>query len=169
MTGINHAIWAGMVSGAMNARALWWNDGYAIYDPGGRAMALNSMKNSATAELPAANFARDVDFAGLKPMTISYAPGTKIWGASLGNETSAIGWFRDANSEPPNWSLLPVVSGQTITINLPGSAANWKVDFYDTKTGSDITSSITAARKAKSITIKLPDFVDDIAFKMKAQ
>jgi hypothetical protein len=64
--------------------------------------------------------------------------------------------------------LLPVIAGQTVTINLPGSIAEWKVDFYDTKTGTDILSSTTVTRKGGGIVVNLPDFKDDIAFKMTA-
>jgi hypothetical protein len=62
-----------------------------------------------------------------------------------------------------------VISKQTVTITVPGSTANWQVDFYDTKTGTDITSSAVVTRKGNTVTISLPDFQDDIAFKMVAQ
>ena len=159
--GIRHAIWAGIVSGAMNGRALWWEDGYAIYSPN---LNMPFIQKYADIEIPAANFVKGVDFSGFKPLT-SQAPST-IFGAVIGNEKIALGWFRDGSSEPPNWDLKPVISKQNITVSLPGSAINWKVDFYSTKTGSDITSSTTVARQGNSITIALPDFSDDVAFKM---
>jgi hypothetical protein len=77
-----------------------------------------------------------------------------------------LGWFRDAKSEPPDWNLQPVISKQTVTISVPGNAINWKIDFYNTKTGIDIISSAVVTRKGEKITITLPDFKDDIAFKM---
>ena len=43
---------------------------------------------------------------------------------------------------------------------------SWKVDFYDARTGSDIVSSIAVLRDGDQVTIPLPDFTDDIAFKM---
>jgi hypothetical protein len=149
--GIKHAIWAGVVSGAMNGRALYWEDGFAIYFP---ALNLPFIQKYADADLPASNFVRGIDFSGFRPLT------------SQSSETMVIGWFRDAKCEPPDWNLQPVISKQTITITVPGSATNWQVDFYNTKTGTDITSSVTVTLKGKNITIALPDFADDIAFKM---
>jgi hypothetical protein len=159
--GIEHAIWAGVVSGAMNGRALYWEDGFAIYFP---ALDLPFIRKYANADLPASNFVKDVDFSTIRPLT-SQSSGT-IFGAVVGNEKMGIGWFRDAKCEPPDWNLQPVISNQTVTINVAGSAANWQVDFYDTKTGIDIISSAIVTRKGNNIIITLPDFTDDIAFKM---
>jgi hypothetical protein len=80
-----------------------------------------------------------------------------------------LGWFRDASSEPPNWNNQPVISGQTVTVTVPGARAGWQVDFYDTQTGTTIVSSASVSRQGSTITVSLPDFQDDIAFKMTAQ
>ncbi len=84
----------------------------------------------------------------------------------VGNENMAIGWFRDAGCEPPDWTLQPAISGQTISVAVPGSASEWKIDFYDTGTGIDIISSMETIRQGDSVIILLPVFTDDIAFKM---
>jgi hypothetical protein len=162
--GIRHAIWAGIVSGAMNGRALWWEDGVGIYFS---SLGISWMQQYSTAELPAVNFVRGIDFSGFQPLTT--ATSSDIWGAAVGDEKTVIGWYRDEDCEPPDWPLQPIPAGQTITLAVPGSAANWQVDFYDTKTGTDIVSSNMIARKGDKITLTLPDFTDDIAFKMTAQ
>jgi hypothetical protein len=163
---VNHAIWAGLVSGAMNGRGLWFEDGYAIYSYD-RATAFDKMRAFATAELPVARFVEGVNFAGFKPLPARTS--AAIFGAAVGNETSVLGWFRDGGCEPPNWNLRPVLSKQTVTLTAPGAAANWKVDFYNTKTGVDIVSSVTVKRQGSSLTLTLPDFTDDVAFKMSSQ
>ena len=56
-----------------------------------------------------------------------------------------------------------------MTITVPGTVANWRVDFYDTKTGTKILSSASVTRQGNTVTISLPDFQDDIAFKLYAQ
>lgn len=66
--GVRHAIWAGVVSGAMNGRALWWEDGYGIYFP---ELGMPWLENYATAERAAANFVSGVDFSGFTPLTVS--------------------------------------------------------------------------------------------------
>jgi len=165
--GIKHAIWAGLVSGAMNGRDLWDNDGYAIYSISNRADAIQFMQAYATTERPVANFVRDVDFSNFQPLKSTSS--AAVWGAAVGNENSVVGWYRDASCEPPDWKLKPVLSGQRVTITIPGRAANWRVDFFDTKTGIDLINSVTVARKGKTVTIPLPDFADDIAFRMSAQ
>jgi hypothetical protein len=141
--GIEHAIWAGTVSGAMNGRALWDEDGYSIYSRD-RNDAFQFMEQYAAAELPAARFVQGVDFARYKPLPAEFSGA--ITGATVGTESSAIGWFRDATCEPPNW----------------------RVDFYDTKSGMPLNKTITVARQGERVPVPLPDFSDDIAFKMVA-
>jgi hypothetical protein len=162
--GIKHAIWAAVVSGAMNGRALWWEDGVAIYFP---ALSLPFIQKYANSELPASNFVTGVDFSGFQPLTATSSSG--VWGAAVGNEKMVLGWYRDASSEPPKWDLRPVISKQTVTITVPGSAANWRIDFFNTKTGTDVVSSTLATRSGEKVTVPLPEFTDDIAFKMHVQ
>ena len=162
--GVEHAVWAGMVSGAMNGRALWDNDGYSIYSISKRDDAIAFMQAYATTELPVVKFTNGIDFSGFKPLTVSST--SAIWGAVVGSEKMIVGWFRDAKCEPPDWKVLPVISKQSVTITVSGSTTNWKVDFYNTKTGTNIIDSKNIARKGKTVTITLPDFSDDIAFKL---
>lgn len=165
--GIQHAIWAGLVSGAMNGRALWENDGYALYSYNNPADALQFMQAYATTELPVAHFVEGVDFSGFQPLKSASTSG--IWGAVVGNEKFILGWYRDASSEPPNWPLQPVVSKQTVALTVPGSASSWKVDFYNPKDGTTVLSSASISRTGSSLSVPLPDFQDDIAFKLTAQ
>ncbi len=165
--GIEHAIWAGLVSGAMNGRALWTEDGYDIYGAPTTADAVAFMQTYATMELPVAEFTNGVDFSGFGPLTSTSSSG--VWGAAVGNDKSVLGWYRDATSEPPNWNMKPVVSKQTVTITVPGAVANWRVGFYDTKTGTTLLSSASVTRHGNTVTIHLPDFKNDIAFKLYAQ
>jgi hypothetical protein len=162
--GIQHAIWAGIVSGAMNGRALYWEDGFGIYFP---SLGIPWMQKYETEELPAVAFVYGVDFSDFKPLTSISSQG--VWGAAVGNEKMVLGWYRDAGSEPPDWTLQPVVSKQTVTITVPGKSSNWKVDFYNTTDGTTILGSDNVSQTGSTITIPLPDFKDDIAFKMTAQ
>jgi hypothetical protein len=161
--GVLHAIWADVVSGAANGRALYWEDSYGIFFMELRSVWVNKY---ADAELPAERFTSGVDFTGFKPLPVQYQGGTKIWGAAVGNESMVLGWFRDAGSEPPDWNLLPSISGQTVTVLVPGSAQNWQVDFYDTRTGYALFDSDMLTRQGDHVTVALPDFTDDIAFKL---
>jgi len=162
--GIKHAIWASVVSGAMNGRSLWWEDGVAIYFP---SVGWPFLNKYADTELPTAKFVEGIDFSKFEPLT-SRSSGS-VFGAVVGNEKTAIGWFRDANCEPPAWPLQPMVSKQIVTIVMPGTALNWRVVFYSTETGTHIIGSAIVTRQGNSITITFPDFMDDIAFKMNIQ
>ena len=161
--GIQHAIWAQLVSGAMNGRALWWEDGYGIYFP---ALGMGWVQQYTDVEAPVARFSAGMDMTGFKPITAQSSG--KIFGAALGNEERIIGWYRDAACEPPDWNLQPVISRQTVSLAVAGRATNWQVDFYSAQTGTDIISSTTVTRKNHALTITLPDFTDGIAFKIKA-
>jgi hypothetical protein len=159
--GVRHAIWAAVVSGAMNGRALYWEDSFGIYFPN---LGIPWMQKYETEELPAVNFVYGVDFSGFQPLTSISSSG--VWGAAVGNEKMVLGWYRDATSEPPDWNIQALVSKQTITISVPGTATNWQADFYDTQTGTKIITSASVTRAGNTITISLPDFQDDIAFKL---
>ncbi len=117
-------------------------------------------------ELPTARFTEGIDFSGFKPLTSTSSPA--VWGAAVGNESMVLGWFRDAASEPPDWNVQTIPSGKTVTITIPGTTANWQVDFYDTITGTKILSSTSVTRQGSTVTVTLPEFQDDIAFKMMA-
>lgn len=161
--GVRHAVWAGIVSGAMNGRALYWEDSFALFFSG---QGIPWMERYKTIELPAFEFVKGVDFAGFAPFETKTTK--DVWGAAIGNESSLIGWYRDAGCEPPDYAMKPVLSGQSVTITVPGTAANWKVDFYNTKDGVTLLGSVTVARSGKTVAILLPDFSDDIAFKAHA-
>ena len=161
--GVEHAIWAGVVSGMMNGRGLFWEDAYGVYFRPLRYVWLNKY---AEAELPTFRFTSGVDFTDFKPLNVLYPNGSKVWGASVGNDHMVLGWFRDAASEPPDWNLLPNISGQTVTIVIPGSAKDWQVDFYNTKTGNALGGSTLLTRQGDHVTIAMPDFTDDVAFKL---
>jgi hypothetical protein len=159
--GIRHAIWAALVSGAMNGRALWWQDGFGIFFPSAGWSFVNRYEDI---ESPAVKFINKVDFSDFKPLKTASTSG--IIGAAIGNEKSVIGWFRDAKCEPPDWKTQTVITRQTVTITVPGSVPAWRVDFYKTKNGTDILQTATVTRKGDKISITLPDFQDDLAFKM---
>ncbi|MDR3577875.1 MAG: hypothetical protein P4L50_28765 [Anaerolineaceae bacterium] len=161
--GIEHAIWAGVVSGAMNGRGLYWEDSFAIYF---QDFGMPFVQSYASAELAAANFVKGVDFSGFKPVAVDLSGGRLLKGAALGSDKFVIGWFRDSQCEPPNWNLRPVISKQVVKISAPGSAKDWQVDFYDAATGKDITSSTSVTRTGGQIILALPDFKDEVAFKM---
>jgi len=165
--GIKHAVWVGLVSGAMNSRALWDQDGYYIYAINNRASAMAFMETYATVELPVANFTSGVDVTNFQPLDSTFTFG--VWGASIGNEKMVIGWYRDSLSEPPDWNLQPVITGQKVTITVPGTSTDWQVDFYDTMDGMRIVSTSSVSRVGNEITLLLPDFKDDIAFKMHSK
>jgi hypothetical protein len=162
--GIEHAIWIAMVSGVMNGRALWYEDSYALYFP---SLSWSFINKYMDAEVPAARFIKDVDYSNFKPLVVQTS--STITGGVIGSENFVIGWFRDAKCEPPDWWIQPTITKQTVNINPPGTAAKWKVDFYDTKNGTTILGSAMVDRKGNILTIPLPDFNDDIAFKMTAQ
>lgn len=163
--GVRHAIWAGMVSGAMNGRSLYWEDSFGMYFP---SLGWPWLYRYGEVELPAAQFARRIDFAGFRPLTVHFSADTEIWGAALGSEHKVIGWVRDAASEPPDWPVRPLLAGQGMTIAIPGSRPLWRIDFFDTKTGTTLLASQIIPRTGSGISFTLPDFTDDIAFKLTA-
>jgi hypothetical protein len=188
--GINQAIWAGAVSGSMNARMLWYEDGHdgdgsdpvdlctlilpqfaaePVCTDGDDATILRLSEVYQGASAPVARFLAGVDYSGFEPLTLTV--GANLMGATLGNTTDVLGWVRDVQSAhdvaagDPYWPWRPL-GGESLTVNLPGQSADWIVDFYDTITG-DVVGSIDADQDADdAITFRLPAFQGSIAFQI---
>jgi hypothetical protein len=191
-TAINQAIWAGAVSGAMNARSLWWEDGYdrfhiddlcatdamgvplypqyAAYAEcidGNATTKLTLRALYADAAAPVAAFVQGVDYAGFAPVGLTGGP--NLYGAALGGSNVVLGWVKDVNSvAASNWTASAALSGETVTLDLPGTWTDWQVDFYDTTTGALIPNASLYVQQdgAGDITFTLPDFNGSIAFKV---
>ena len=126
----------------MNGRALWWEDGYGVYFS---QLGIPWVMKHQDLEAPMLKFSQDIDMAGMAPIAAK-VDGTLL-GAALGNERMIIGWYRDAGCEPPDWPVDAVISGQTVTLTVPGWTLAWRVDFYDTRTGMPTGASISATRQ----------------------
>ena len=153
--GIRHAIWASVVSGAMNGRALWWQDGYDQFEKADLCCHYHQ------AAAPAAAFVRGVDFTGFAPVPCALSDGLK--GAMIGNDRTRLGWLRDARCNPPDWPMPPV-SGQTVTVDADGDS--WQVEFFDPATGKSTGESRLAVRDGH-VRIVLPEFQGSIAVRLK--
>jgi hypothetical protein len=152
--GIRNAIWASVVSGAMNGRMLWWQDGYDQFENAD----LNRHYQQAAA--PVAAFVDGIDFTDFAPVTCDLPPGLK--GAALGNAKVRLAWFRDAGCYPPDWPMQPL-PGQSVTIDAP--AGSWRIEFFDTVTGKFMGQSHIAVREQR-LRIALTEFQGSIAVKM---
>ena len=152
--GIRHAIWAAVVSGAMNGRMLWWQDGYDQFEHA------DLCRHYDEAAAPAAAFVRGVDCAGFAPVPCDLPVGLK--GAVIGNDRVRLGWFRDARCGPPEW-FLARLANQEVTVKAPGKT--WQVDFYDPATGQCTGKSELAARDQR-LRVMLPAFEGSVAVKL---
>ena len=153
--GIQNAIWASMVSGAMNGRMLWWQDGYDLFEQ------VDLCSHYEQVAAPIVEFVQTIDFKGFVPKTCILSDG--LMGAMIGNSNSYVGWFRDVRCIPPNWPIHQIV-GQTVNIHVSGK--RWKVEFFDPVTGQSIGESRFDSQ-AERIQINLPSFNGSIAIKLK--
>jgi hypothetical protein len=152
--GIRHAIWASVVSGAMNGRMLWWQDGYDQFEKA------DLCRNYHQAAAPAAAFVRGVDCSGFEPLSCDLPGGLK--GAMIGNGKVRLGWFRDARCDPPNWPMKRL-SGQKVTVAAPGKS--WQVEFFDPATGKQTGTGRLTTRDQR-LHITLPGFEGSCAVKL---
>jgi hypothetical protein len=153
--GIRHAIWASVVSGAMNGRMLWWQDGYDQFENA------DLCRHFHQAAATAAALVRGVHCVGFKPVSCDLAPGLK--GAVIGNETVRLGWFRDARCEPPDWPMKQL-SNQRVTVD--ASEKSWQVEFFNPATGKSTGKSEIKARDGR-LRITVPPFRGSVAIKLK--
>ncbi|MGD0091570.1 MAG: hypothetical protein ABSE73_16760 [Planctomycetota bacterium] len=151
--GIRHAIWAAVVSGAMNGRMLWWQDGYDQFEKA------DLCRHYQKIALPAALFVKEVDYTGLAPVECALSPG--IRGAMLGSAAEALGegktilgWFRDARCVAPQWPVEPT-NGQWV--ELPARNGNWIVETVDPESGK-IVERKEAAASAGKLRVDLAEF-----------
>jgi hypothetical protein len=151
--GIRHAIWASVVSGAMNGRMLWWQDGWDQFEKA------DVCRHYERAAAPAAAFVKGIDFTDFAPVACS-APG--LLGALLGNDHRLLGWFRDARCVPPQWALREV-SGREVTFG--GRLGTWQVEFVDTTSGRVIKTQTLEAKK-NQMKLPLPTFQGSIALRL---
>ena len=156
--GIRHAIWAAVVSGAMNGRMLWWEDGYDQYN----RLDLRTKYKDASA--PPARFADGVDFAGVKPIEATASAG--VTGAAIGHEGLVLGWFRDAQCRAPDWPVRRV-EGESVVLRIPGPVPEWRVEFCDTSS-ADVVATRDVRRTGNEVSVPVPVFEDSIALKMVA-
>jgi len=153
--GIRHAIWASVVSAAMNGRMLWWQDGYDQFENA------DLCRHYDQAAAPAAAFVRGVDYTGFGPVACVLSPGLK--GAMIGSDRTRLGWFRDVACDPPDWPIKPL-SGQTVTVDAPGDS--WQAEFVDPVTGQT-TGEKRLAVLDRQLRIVLPEFQGSIAVRLK--
>jgi hypothetical protein len=154
-TGIRNAIWASVVSGAMNGRMLWWHDGYDMFE---KVDLCSQYQNLAA---PAVEFVHAIDFSGFVPVSCVLSDG--LIGAMIGNGKSFLGWFHDFLCVPPNWPNNKMV-GQTVTVDVSGNS--YQVKFFDTLTGKLIGEDRFSAQVGR-INIILPEFSGSIAIRLK--
>jgi hypothetical protein len=153
--GIRHAIWASVVSGAMNGRMLWWQDGYDVFEKA------DLCRHYHEAAAPAAAFVRGVDFTGFGPVRCELPAGLK--GAVIGNDKTRLGWFRDARCGPPDWPMRRL-AGQAVTMEMPGKS--WEVEFFDPVTGK-ATGKRRITTRDQRLRIILPEVQGSVAIKCK--
>lgn len=153
--GVRHAIWASMVSGAMNGRMLWWQDGYDEFEKADICRHYHQIA------VPAVTFAKGMDFLLFVPVECKLSDGLR--GAVLGNEKSRIGWVRDAHCIPPQWPTA-TTAGQSVTVY--ANEGMWRVEFFDTKTGMSTSEKKDLKTDVGRLTIPIPEFRESIAFKL---
>ena len=134
---------------------LWWQDGWDQFE---KAEVCRHYQQAA---VPTVAFVRGVDFTGFAPVACD-APG--LVGGMLGNDRQLIGWFRDAQCVPPQWTLRDVSDRE---VTLGGYAGTWRVEFVDTASGRVIKTRTVKATKSP-LKIALPDFQGSIALKLMA-
>jgi hypothetical protein len=153
--GIRQALWAAAVSGAMNGRMLWWEDGYGRYE------GADIIARYHAAAAPVQRFVADVDYLGCR--RIATKASQDLRGAALGNERTIVCWFRDVQCGAPNWPMR-VVTGARLTLSV-AKKSKWHAWFYQTSTGK-VTSELTLRPVGGTLTVVLPDFEGSIAVKL---
>lgn len=155
---LTSAVWAELVSGAANARALYWEDGYSLYFPA-TGSALVTARSGL--EQIAAHWLSDKDFSGLR--TADVRSSTAVFGAALASSERVLGWVRDSAFGPPNW----ISSGWEqlqLEVQLPEGSTDgpWHVELTDT--GSGETREVAGMARNRVLSFDAGGSVSALAF-----
>lgn len=158
-----HAVWAELVAGAMNGRALWWEDAYAIFENGDAGKQFVLAYPDVEASMLDLLAGRDL--AGFAAIPAEVSRGI---GGVIGNSTAIVGWVRKSACSAPSWDCSSIESNASLAFTLPsGAATRWLASYHDPATGALLAqSSFTAAGP---ISVDLPNFSDDVAVVFEAQ
>jgi hypothetical protein len=154
LTGLRFAVWAGALSGALSARMLWWEDGYAKYSH------LDLSPTYQDVSAPVVRFMDGVDFSGFQPLELKTS--ADLFGAALGNDRQIVGWFRDVNCRAPDWPMRDL-EAQSVTIPADGQR---RVHFFNWRSGHEIFARNLEAADG-SLVISLPQFEGAIVFRVE--
>jgi hypothetical protein len=163
-----HAVWAALVSGFVNGRALWWEDGYAILQNGDPGVPF--VTGYPAVEHGVLGFLGGRDLGAMKPLSVD--AGGWLRGAAIGDGQTVLGWVRDAYCGFQPWGDPQPCSpqlGRSAAVVAPGAASTWQATFHDPATGAAVGASITVSRTGNRVVIPLPDFADDLAFELVAE
>jgi hypothetical protein len=149
---LESAIWAELVSGAATARALYWEDGYAVYYPSTGSALVSARKDL---ERQPSQWLADKDFRGLGPVPASGGP--TVLAAAVGSADRVLGWARNADLVAPAWDAAPL-DGATVSVTLPSGAADgpWTVTLTSPDDGAVSETSGTSQWGALSFSVPGP-------------
>lgn len=165
-TGTRHAVWAALVAGAMNGRALWWEDAYDLLQNG--ASAAPFVTGYPGVEAPAVRLLSGRELAGLSPALVAFDEA--LTGGAIGDDATVIGWVRAGGCEPPAWSCATELGGRNAYVYTSGFAARWQVAFYDAATGAPYAETAMLTRDGLgTVVVPLRTFADDLVFVLTAQ
>jgi hypothetical protein len=146
------------VSGAMNGRMLWWEDGYYQSYPVELGPAYKH------ASKPVIDVVGSIDFTDFAP--VSMTTSGELFGAAVGNEEQVLAWVRDSHCILPEWPVRRI-AGESVAIEVEGGATTWVAEFYDGVTGG-LLGSTDVERSGDGVVVDLPDFEDSIALVLRA-
>jgi len=156
--GLGHAIWAELVSGAASARALYWEDGYAVYYP---ATGLDFVNQHHELEREAARWLAGKDFRGRVPVLVRGDP--LLFGGALADGERVSGWARNDQLSSPEWSAAPLERA-SVEVSLPSGAldATWAVTTTNPENGS--IAEVTGSSRQGLLTFDVEGPFESIAF-----
>ena len=167
-THLHNAAWAAAMSGS-GAMSWWWG-AYIHSSPDFNRTSPEFPANERV-NPPLRDFFAGEDLAGmgLDPSQIA-APGSVV-ALGLDNGSNGFVWVRDAENEYGTGSRPGDLAGRAmtdITIDLDGFAdGTYRVEVHDPWGTNPIDDSRLAVAVGGSLTVPLPDFTRDIAFKIQ--
>jgi hypothetical protein len=152
--GYRQAVWTALTSGLANGGMFWWISGYG---KGERDGAFPDVCKAA------ASFAASLDVSRMQPLAVTGDSGMPA--SALGDAGTVIGYARDGACAAPDWPSR-TLSGKRVTLETPWKGGG-RVTYLDPITLKAVASERVSVQNA-SVTLSLPDFPEDLVFRIDA-
>jgi hypothetical protein len=155
--GLQSAIWAELFSGSATVRALYWEDGYAVYYP---PTGLPLVTARTHLERAAADWLADKDFRDFVLHDVNGRPDMPC--TAVGSSDRLLGWARNPQLVAPSWDAPPLDQAEIGVVTAGAADGPWTVTLTAPDDGS--TTAVAGTAQGGVLTFTVPSPFNHVVF-----